>query len=196
MRSEDLTRVLVLLGATIVFNVGCEAHATGSAYAEADAPVVFVSEPTLVEIDAGVWVVQDYDYPVYFYADEYWVLRGGVWYRSRSYEGGWARAEASVVPTIIVNRNHNMYVHCRGGATARTRAAPGGHGRGHGPPDHAAEQHGGPPGQNRAEERHEEKQEEKHERAEEHQDQKREQADEHRGGGHDHDQGPPGRGKK
>ncbi|HYU80187.1 MAG TPA: hypothetical protein VEK56_14455 [Vicinamibacterales bacterium] len=192
MRSQDLTCVVVLLGAMTAFNAGCEAHATGSAYAEAEAPVVFVSEPTLVEIDAGIWVVQDYDYPVYFYANEYWVIRGGVWYRSRSYDSGWARVEASVVPSVVVNRKHDLYVHYRGGG--RTRGAPGGHG-GHGPPDHAAAQHGGPPGLNK-EERHEEKREEK-----------REQVEEHRGGGpHDHDQGspnqgppnqgPPGRGKK
>jgi len=97
------------------------AHAQGAAYADADAPVVFNSEPTLVEVDTGIWVVRDYDYPVYFYEDNYWVFRDGVWYRSNSYQGGWVRIEATVVPTVIVHRDHRSFVHYHGAATAQVR---------------------------------------------------------------------------
>jgi hypothetical protein len=192
MRSEDLTRILAL-GATILWSTGCVAHAQGAASAEADAPVVFTSEPTLVEVDTGIWVVRDYDYPVYFYEDNYWVFRDGVWYRSNSYQGGWVRIEATVVPTVIVHRDHRSFVHYHGAATAQVRSAPrrgGEHDHHEGPPEHAAEQHGGPPGHDEAHavghEKAEERHEEHHERAEEHarpQEQHHEEAD-------------PGKGKK
>src|SRR5439155_23450075 len=130
------------------------------------------------------WVVRDYDQPVYFVDEDYWVFRDGIWYRSHSYEGGWARAEVNVVPAVIVHRDHRMYVHYHGAATAQTRVAPRHHGEErHGPPEHAAEAKGGPPGQNdpghdqHAEERHEER---------------REHAEEH----HDHDDHHDDRGKK
>src|SRR5262245_39141904 len=99
MRSLDLTRVLAL-SATIVWSAGCVAHAQGAVVGEADAPVVFTSEPTLVEVESGIWVVRDYDYPVYFVDNTYWVFKDGIWYRSSSYEGGWARVEVSVVPAV------------------------------------------------------------------------------------------------
>jgi hypothetical protein len=56
----------------------------------------------------------------------YWVYRDNVWYRSDSWDGGWARVEVNVVPNVIVYRNHPSYVHYRGTATARTVVAPRG----------------------------------------------------------------------
>jgi hypothetical protein len=158
-------RGISLSGAVLLCG-GCVATAHGSANMEADAPVVFTSEPTLVEVDSGVWVVRDYDQPVYYVNDDYWVFRDGIWYRSHSYEGGWARVEVNVVPVLIVQRDHRMYVRYHGAATAQTRPAPG-RDR-HGPPEHAAEFKGGPPGQVEKEHR-EERREEHHEaRAEDH----------------------------
>jgi hypothetical protein len=140
MRSQDLVRVVALLGATLLGSAGCVAHAQGAASAEADAPVVFTSEPTLVEVDSGVWVVRDYDQPVYFVNDDYWVIRDGVWYRSHTYDGGWARVEVNVVPVLIVHRDHRLYVRYHGAATAQTRVAPRRHGEERrGPPEHVAE---------------------------------------------------------
>jgi hypothetical protein len=119
MGSGPLARIAVLiaLGAA-----GCAAQA--SAGAGAEAPVAFAGEPTLVEVDSGVWVVRDYDQPVYFAADDYWVYRDDVWYRAHSYDGTWVRVEATVVPAIIVHRDHHLYVHYQGAATAPTRVAP------------------------------------------------------------------------
>jgi hypothetical protein len=181
MRSVDLTRILAL-GATIVLSAGCVAHAQGGVVAEADAPVVFTAEPTLVEVDSGIWVVRDYDYPVYYFDDNYWVFRDGIWYRSNSYQGGWVRIEPTAVPQVIIHRDHRAYVHYHGAATAQVKAAPrrgGEHEHHEGPPEHAAEQHGGPPGHDEAHhdkaEEHREHAEEHHEKAEEH----REHAEEH-----------------
>ena len=104
-RASMLSGVVLLCG-------GCVATAHGTAYAEADAPVVFTSEPTLVEVDSGVWVVRDYDQPVYFVDDDYWVFRDGIWYRSHSYEGGWARVDVNVIPANMIDpvaKNINQF---------------------------------------------------------------------------------------
>src|SRR5258706_6514419 len=139
MRSHEVVRVVALVGATLLGSAGCVAHAQGTASAGADAPVVFTSEPTLVEVESGVWVVRAYDQPVSFVDDAYWVVRDGVWYRAHSYDSGWIRVEATVVPAAIVHRDHHVYVHYHGAATAQTRVAPRRHeGERHGPPEHAA----------------------------------------------------------
>jgi hypothetical protein len=91
---------------------------------EVDAPVVFDEPPTLVTVEPDIWVVQDSEVPVYFVDDYYWAYRGGVWYRSLSYDAGWVTVEATGVPRRIVNRDHRAYVHYRGAANATTRAAP------------------------------------------------------------------------
>jgi hypothetical protein len=147
MRNEHFVRALVVIGATVAFNAGCAAHA--QVYAEAEAPVVFVEPPTLVAIEPDVWVVSDYDYAVYYVGGFYWVQRDNVWRRARSYDSGWAVVEVSIVPTVIVHRHHDAYIRYRGAANAQTRRAPREHARSEPerrPPDHAAAQHGGPPG--------------------------------------------------
>ena len=111
----------VALGAAVLVG-GCFGQ-TG-AYAEVDAPVVFAAEPTLVVVEPGIWVVRDYDYSVYYVDDYYWVYRDDVWHRSRTYDGGWATVEVSIVPRLIVSRDQRAYVHYHGGADAPTRSAP------------------------------------------------------------------------
>jgi hypothetical protein len=125
MKSQKLVGALALIvGAATPLDAGCVVHAQGSASAEAEAPVVFVAPPTLVEVDGGVWVASDADYATYYVDDYYWVYRGGTWYRSRSYDGGWVVVEVAIVPTIIVHRDPNLYVHYRVAANAHTRRAP------------------------------------------------------------------------
>jgi hypothetical protein len=133
MRTATLLGGLALVGATALSNVGCVAHGHAGAYVEAEAPVVeveapvvFVEPPTLIEVDSDVWVVRDYDYPVYYVGDAYWVYRDDVWYRSDTYDGGWARIDVNIVPSVVVHRDHSAYVHYRGAATARTRVGPRG----------------------------------------------------------------------
>lgn len=162
MNSGQLFRTLALIGATAVWSVGCVAHAQAGGLGEAEAPVTFRSPPTLVEIESDVWVVQSHERAVYYVSGFYWVYRDGAWWRAQSYDNGWARTETSAVPPTIATRDHQAYVNYRGSETARTRPAPRenlasqpspGRGRDNkddkgGPPDHAAAQHGGPPGQN------------------------------------------------
>jgi hypothetical protein len=139
MKSRQVISAFALVVGTAALSAGCVAHAEAAGGVEAQAPVVFVGTPTLVAIDEGVWVVRESDYPVYYYDDYYWVYRDNVWYRSHTYEGGWLVIEVSIVPGVIVHRNHTLYVHYQGAATAQTRPAPR-------PGETASNPHGGPPG--------------------------------------------------
>ena len=132
MRSERLIGTLALIGATAALSSGCVATARVGGQAEVAAPVVFVDPPTLVSVEAGVWVVRDYEHAVYYVDDSYWVYRSDKWYRSRSYDGGWVIVEVNVVPAVIVHRDHKVYVRYHGAATAETRPAP----REHTHPEH------------------------------------------------------------
>jgi hypothetical protein len=139
MKSRQVIGAIALVVGTSALSAGCVAHAEAGGGVEAQAPVVFVGTPTLVAIDDGIWVVRDSDYPVYYVDDDYWVYRDNVWYRSHTYDGGWLVVEVSVVPGLIVHRNHTMYVHYHGAATAQTRLATR-------PGETAENPHGGPPG--------------------------------------------------
>jgi hypothetical protein len=159
MKCGQFIGTLVLIGSTAALGVGCVASAQVGAQGAADAPVSFTSQPTLVEVGPDIWVVRDYDRAVYYTSGSYWVHREGTWWRAQAYDGSWARTEASAVPPAIASRDHQAYVNYRGSETARTRPAPREHlasedspgrkrdNKGN-PPDHAAAQHGGPPGQN------------------------------------------------
>jgi hypothetical protein len=151
MRSMLLIGTLALGAAAL--NAGCVAHAQTTGYAEADAPVTFSEEPTLVAVEPNIWVVRDSDYAVYYVDDYYWVYRGDAWHRSRSYDGGWARVEVNVVPRVIVTRDHNAFVHYHGAANAQMRKAPREHvaaarddDKRADRPEHADEHRDGPPG--------------------------------------------------
>ncbi len=108
----------------------------------------------LVEVSPGVEVIADYDEPIFFADDLYWVNRGGFWWSSSWYGGGWGRA--GFVPEHIRGignpgayrhyrpAGYAAHEHIRGGyaqhaqyhathaaSGARTRAAPHGGGGHH-----------------------------------------------------------------
>ena len=145
MRNRLITGTIAL--GAVALMAGCTAHARAGGYAEAEAPVVFVDEPILVFVEPGIWVVRDYDYAVYYVDGYYWVYRSSIWYRSRSYARGWATVEVTVVPRLVMSRNHETYVHYHGAANAQTRKAP------QAPDDHdrseRADHGNGPPGQDK-----------------------------------------------
>lgn len=126
LTSLNLLGALTIIGTT-AFGAGCMVHARGSATAsaEADPPVTYASRPTLVAVGSGVWVVRASARATYYVGDNYWVYRDGVWYRSRTYAGGWAVVEANAVPSVIVNNDHALYVSYQGSAGATTKPAPG-----------------------------------------------------------------------
>jgi hypothetical protein len=66
----------------------------------------------LVEVSPGVEVIADYNEPIFFADDLYWVNRGGIWYSSGWYGGGWARA-GYVSPRIGGIVHPEGYAHYR-----------------------------------------------------------------------------------
>ncbi|HUJ63525.1 MAG TPA: hypothetical protein VLX92_33730 [Kofleriaceae bacterium] len=80
----------------------------------------------LVEVSPGVEVVADWDEPVFFVDNFYWVNRGGFWYRSGWYRGGWVRAD--VVPEHVRGIAHpEGYAHYRPAGWARHEPIRGGY---------------------------------------------------------------------
>jgi hypothetical protein len=138
MRTKQLLGVLALVG-TAALSTGCLVNARARATASADAPVVFSERPTLVAAGSGVWVVRASARATYYVDDYYWVWGDGAWYRSSTWSGGWVVVEANVVPTVIVKRDHTLYVNYSGEANAATKPAPGAE-------DDSKHPHGGPPG--------------------------------------------------
>jgi hypothetical protein len=46
--------------------------------------------PAMVHVAPGVQVISDWDYPVFYADNMYWMYDNGYWYQSRMYNGGWA----------------------------------------------------------------------------------------------------------
>jgi hypothetical protein len=83
---------------------------------------VRVAEPEMVYVGPNVWVVEDYDEPVFYASDSYWLYRGGIWYRSSYYDRSWVRVGVHIVPAQVrrIDRPHR-YVRYRAPANARRR---------------------------------------------------------------------------
>src|SRR5678815_3878765 len=69
---------------------GCRAQVRGTAT---------VSEPDLVLVEGDVWVVENYNEPVFYTEGYYWRWSGGIWFRSTVHTGNWV--QVSVVPAPI-----------------------------------------------------------------------------------------------
>src|SRR5688572_3088450 len=63
---------------------------------------LFPKPPSLILIEPGVQVVEDYDHEVFFVDNFYWHQRGPHWYRTRTHNGGWVRVEPRYVPQRLV----------------------------------------------------------------------------------------------
>lgn len=91
---------------------GCVVHGTarmhGGAYVR----------PATVQIEPGIYVVEDYHEPVFYSDGWYWRYQGGVWYRSSYHSHGWVRWRH--VPHGVARiHNPQVYVRYRGGARVR-----------------------------------------------------------------------------
>ena len=81
-------------------------------------PVVrFAAPPPLVMVAPGVRVVRDCDDEIFFSGGWYWHPGpDGMWYRTRSYRGGWVVAPRRVVPPAVARLPRGQYRHFRGEA--------------------------------------------------------------------------------
>jgi hypothetical protein len=101
------TIVLRSLLVSAMFTIGCYSDDPAPQYAGGDD-----GNGDLVEVSPGVEVLADYDEPIFFADDFYWVNRGGIWYSSTWYGGGWGRA--GNVPAHISGIAHpEGYAHYR-----------------------------------------------------------------------------------
>ncbi|MHB8877991.1 MAG: hypothetical protein ACYC8T_30210 [Myxococcaceae bacterium] len=82
--------------------------------------ISFPAPPTLVVVEPGVQVVQDYDDEVFFVDGWYWHRRGPHWYRTQVHTGGWVLAEPRHVPVVIVKSPVGRYRRWRGPAHKAT----------------------------------------------------------------------------
>jgi hypothetical protein len=68
--------------------------------------------PNLVQVSPGVWAVADAELPVFYAGNSYWLYRGGAWYRSPYWTGGWHYAP-QVPYAVRTIRNPYYYSHGR-----------------------------------------------------------------------------------
>lgn len=82
---------------------------TGTVRYSAQAQVV---TPTMVEVEPGVQVVEDYDQPVFYSDGLYWRYENGAWYRSNYYDRAYVRGYNVPVQVQRIDRPER-YVHYR-----------------------------------------------------------------------------------
>lgn len=122
LRRTGGLRALLLAGGLLLGGVALGGCATGAGF----------YGPDMVAVSPGVQVIADYDEPI-FYADGfYWANRGGAWYRSSYYTGGWIYYARP--PGVIVSiHNPHAYRHYRPHGWAPRGGGRHGHGGGGAP---------------------------------------------------------------
>ena len=113
-------RTLSITGALVAL---CLAAGSGCTVQGQVRTRAYVSTPDLVMVEPGVYVVADYDQPVFYTDGYYWLYRDGFWLRSGVYSGGWVRVRN--VP-VAVHRIHQprAYVHYRARGNVNVYRAP------------------------------------------------------------------------
>lgn len=95
--------IALALGAGAV-TVGC---------GPANVHVTATTNPRLVWVEPGVWIVESSPYAVYYSDGYYWRYDGGIWYRSPYYNDGFVRVQLGIVPRIVVGAYRPVHVHYR-----------------------------------------------------------------------------------
>jgi hypothetical protein len=80
--------------------------------------VAYVEPTAFVYVSPEVQVIEDYDYPVFFYGGMYWRNEGGLWYSSSYHDRGWLTVSTPPVYVTRIN-NPTQYVHYRANVNAR-----------------------------------------------------------------------------
>ncbi len=117
MRTLSTLLLAVAVSVPAVTLAGCVER--GEVYAEADA---YIPPPTLAYVGPGLWVVADYDEPIFYSDGYYWLYNEGFWYRSLDYTGGWDVVDAAVLPLPVRRIDRpSAYVRYHPPRTARIR---------------------------------------------------------------------------
>ena len=146
-----ITRPAIILGALLTCGAPNEAAAgvnVGVGINIGPPPIVVSAPPEVVMVpNSQVYFVPGVQFDVFFYNGYWWSPRGGIWYRSRDYNGPWGVIDRHYVPGPVYRVPHN-YRHMY----ARERHIPYGewrehHGRGEhharGGEFHGGGEHGG-----------------------------------------------------
>jgi hypothetical protein len=88
------------------------------------ATVVATAQPDLVEVSPGVWVIADYDEPIFYSDGFYWWYVDGGWYRSTVYTGGWVYVSAPPVVIVRIGEPHHYRHYRPTGYVVRHRPVP------------------------------------------------------------------------
>lgn len=119
-----LLMALVLGGSALAAGAGC----TGTGTVRYSATATY-SEPSLAYVSPGVYVVENYDEPVFYSNNLYWRYHNGLWYRSHYYDRGWTYYARPPHAVVSIQRPRT-YIHYRGNvhynAARDTRDARGG----------------------------------------------------------------------
>jgi hypothetical protein len=104
---------IIALLAAGTMQAGC--FAGGEVRATYTAP-----SPRLVWVSPGIWVVADYEHPVFYDSGYYWMYSDGVWLRSDHYAGTFVRV--AVIPPVLLHIHRpQVYVRYRVPHGARVR---------------------------------------------------------------------------
>jgi hypothetical protein len=108
-----MKRIHLLIPALLVIALAGGCTIRGGFHARSTAP-------SMVLVSPGVYVIEDYNEPVFYSEGAYWRYHSGIWYSSRVHTGGWVRVRT--VPTYVsrIDRPHT-YVHYRGSARGNAR---------------------------------------------------------------------------
>jgi hypothetical protein len=68
--------------------------------------------PRLALVAPGVYAVTNYDYPVFYADNYYWLYNNNRWYRSNYYSGGWRYYHAPPRAVVSIRRPYD-YVRYR-----------------------------------------------------------------------------------
>jgi len=103
-----------LLAFGAVQTVACTGTTTASATVSTSARLVYVGP--------GLWVVEAWPSPVFWYDGYYWMITDGIWYRSLYFDRSFVRVVVTTVPRPVIGiRNPRRYVHYRAPRSARVR---------------------------------------------------------------------------
>jgi hypothetical protein len=119
-----LLMLIALATTTAAIGAGCAGDGTVRYTATAT-----YSQPSLAYVSPGVYVVEDYDQPVFYSNNVYWRYNNGLWYQSRYHDRGFVYYSRPPRAVVSIQRPY-AYVRYRGSvrynAGRDTRQAPGG----------------------------------------------------------------------
>jgi hypothetical protein len=97
---------LLLAAALAACGSGSGYYTTGSVSVSA------TSTPDMAYLGNGVYVIANYDEPIFYSDGFYWYNANGYWYRSRNYTSGWVSVSRPTYSVSLI-RNPYAYRHYR-----------------------------------------------------------------------------------